>query len=193
MSGILRVFWMDLNTQLFREGPDPVSFAKETSIPKQLEFGRQQMTQSVSQDFLPSRNDSEEWLRTRSGEYCLIRLSAADTNGVYSLVEIVSSPGDGTPLHVHENEDEHIIVLEGTARIAYGDKVFDAEAGKAVTLLRKIPHAWGNRSNSQLRIAVVTFPGGVEEILRLIARSDEADLLVLVERFGVRPVGPAFF
>jgi len=72
-------------------------------------------------------------------------VSAADTNGVYSLVEIVSSPGDGTPLHVHDNEDEHIIVLEGTARIAYGDEVFDAEAGKAVTLLRKIPHAWGNR------------------------------------------------
>jgi len=115
------------------------------------------------------------------------------TQGLYSLVEIVSSPGDGTPLHVHENEDEHIIVLEGTARIAYGDKVFDADAGKVVTLLRKIPHAWGNRSNSQLRIAAVTFPGGIEEILRLIARSDEADLPALAERFGVRPVGPAPF
>jgi quercetin dioxygenase-like cupin family protein len=151
------------------------------------------MMQSVSQDSLPSRNDGEEWLETRSGERCLIRLSAADTNGVYSLVEIVSSPGDGTPLHVHENEDEHIIVLEGTARIAYGDKIFDAEAGKVVTLLRKIPHAWGNRSNSQLRIAVVAFPGGVEEILRLIARSDEADLPALAERFGVRRVAPAPF
>jgi hypothetical protein len=38
MSGILRVFWMDLNTQLFPAGPGPVSFAKETSIPKQLEL-----------------------------------------------------------------------------------------------------------------------------------------------------------
>jgi mannose-6-phosphate isomerase-like protein (cupin superfamily) len=154
---------------------------------------KQQMTQLVSQDLLPSRNDGEEWLRTRSGERCLIRLSAADTNGVYSLVEIVSSPGDGTPLHVHENEDEHIIVLEGTARIAYGDKIFDAEAGKVVTLLRKIPHAWGNRSNSQLRIAVVAFPGVVEEILGLIARSDEAGLPALAERFGVRRIGPAPF
>jgi mannose-6-phosphate isomerase-like protein (cupin superfamily) len=154
---------------------------------------KQQMTQLVSQDLLPSRNDGEEWLRTRSDERCLIRLSAADTNGVYSLVEIVSSPGDGTPLHVHENEDEHIIVLEGTARIAYGDKIFDAEAGKVVTLLRKIPHAWGNRSNSQLRIAVVAFPGGVEEILGLIARSDEAGLPALAERFGVRRIGPAPF
>jgi quercetin dioxygenase-like cupin family protein len=151
------------------------------------------MTQSVSQDPLPNRNDGEGWLRTRSGEHCLIRVSAADTNGVYSLVEVVSSPGDGTPLHVHENEDEHIIVLEGTARIAYGDEVFDAGAGKAVTLLRKIPHAWGNRSNSQLRIAVVTFPGGIEEILRLIARNDEADLPALAESFGVRRIGPAPF
>jgi quercetin dioxygenase-like cupin family protein len=151
------------------------------------------MTQSVSQDPLPSRNDGEGWLRTRSGEHCLIRLSAADTNGVYSLVEIVSSPGDGTPLHVHENEDEHIIVLEGTAGIAYGDEVFDAEGGKVVTLLRKIPQAWGNRSNSQLRIAVVAFPGDVEEILRLIARNDEADLPALAESFGVRLVGPAPF
>jgi quercetin dioxygenase-like cupin family protein len=151
------------------------------------------MTQSVSQGSLSGRNDGGEWLETRSGEHCLIRLSAADTNDVYSLVEFVSSPGDGTSLHVHENEDEHIIVLEGTARIAYGDKVFDAEAGKVVTLLRKIPHAWGNRSNSQLRIAVVTFPGGIEEILRLIARSHEADLPALAERFGVRLVGAAPF
>jgi quercetin dioxygenase-like cupin family protein len=153
------------------------------------------MIQSVYQGSLPGRNHGEEWLETRPGEHCLIRVPAADTNGVYSLVEIVSSPGDGTPLHVHENEDEdeHIIVLEGTVRIAYGDKIFDAEAGKVVTLLRKIPHAWGNRSNSQLRIAVVAFPGGVEEILRLIARSDEADLPALAERFGVRRVAPAPF
>jgi quercetin dioxygenase-like cupin family protein len=151
------------------------------------------MIQSVYQGSLPGRNHGEEWLETRPGEHCLIRVPATDTKGLYSLVEIVSSPGDGTPLHVHENEDEHIIVLEGTARIAYGDKVFDADAGKVVTLLRKIPHAWGNRSNSQLRIAAVTFPGGIEEILRLIARSDEADLPALAERFGVRPVGPAPF
>src|ERR1700754_2454957 len=96
-----------------------------------------------------------EWLATRPGERCAIRVDAAETNRVYSFVEIISVPGDGTPMHVHQHEDEHIIVLEGTARIACGDQVFDAEAGKVVTLPRKIPHAWGNRSDSPLRIAVV--------------------------------------
>jgi quercetin dioxygenase-like cupin family protein len=137
--------------------------------------------------------EASEWLETRPGERCLIRVPAADTNGVYSFVEIISSPGDGTPMHVHQNEDEHIVVLEGTACIAYGDKVFDAGTGKVVTLLRKIPHAWGNRSNSPLRIAVVAFPGGCEEVLRTIARGGAADLPALAERFGISLVGPVPF
>jgi uncharacterized cupin superfamily protein len=80
---------------------------------------------------------------------------AADTNRVYSFVEIASDPGDGTPLHVHENEDEYLFVLEGTARCMLGDKIFDAEAGTMVELPKRISHAWGNRSTSILRMAFV--------------------------------------
>jgi mannose-6-phosphate isomerase-like protein (cupin superfamily) len=142
----------------------------------------------------PGKNDrAVEWLETRPGEHCLIRVGAAETNGVYSFVEIISDPGDGTPMHLHQNEDEHIVVLEGIARIAVGDVVFDAGAGKMVTLPRKIPHAWGNRSNSRLRIAVVAFPGGCEEALRAIARGGEVDLPALAAKIGVSVVGPTPF
>ena len=134
-----------------------------------------------------------KWLETRPGEHCLIRISAKDTHGLYSLVEIVSDPGDGTPMHVHEREDEQIVVLEGTARIAYGDKVFDAHAGDVVTLRKGIPHAWGNRSSAQLRIAVLAAPGGVEEILDLIAKSSPADIPALAKRFHVRNIGKTPF
>jgi quercetin dioxygenase-like cupin family protein len=134
-----------------------------------------------------------EWLETRPGEHCLIRVSAKDTRGLYSLVEILSDPGDGTPMHIHEREDEHIAVLEGTARIAYGDKVFDSQAGDVVTLRKGIPHAWGNRSSSPLRIAVFASPGGIEAILELIANAKRADVPALAERFHVRNVGPAPF
>jgi len=82
-----------------------------------------------------------EWFETRPGEHCLIRVSAKDTHGLYSLVEIVSDSGDGAPMHIHEREDEHIAVLDGAARIAYGDKVFDSQAGDVVTLRKGIPHA----------------------------------------------------
>jgi uncharacterized cupin superfamily protein len=47
-------------------------------------------------------------------------VSAEDTNGLYSLVEIVSSAGDAAPMHVHQIENEHVFVIEGTARIPGG-------------------------------------------------------------------------
>jgi mannose-6-phosphate isomerase-like protein (cupin superfamily) len=140
----------------------------------------------------PSVNhDGEsEWLQTRPGERCRIRISAADTNGAYSAVEIVSDAHDGTPVHIHQNEDEHFIILEGTARIARGDKTFDAAAGTAVTLSKGVPHAWCNLSGSPLRMAVIASPGGIEEILPLIAKGGDVDIKALSEKFGVRNVGP---
>ena len=134
-----------------------------------------------------------EWLETRPGEHCLIRVSAKDTHGLYSLVEIVSDPGDGTPMHIHEREDEHVAVLEGTARIAYGDKVFDSQAGDVFILRKGIPHAWGNRSSTPLRVAFLVFPGGCEETLELIAKSSPADIPAIAERFHIRVIGPTPF
>jgi mannose-6-phosphate isomerase-like protein (cupin superfamily) len=134
--------------------------------------------------------DKSRWLQTRPGERCRIRISAADTNGAYSVVEIVSDPRDGTPKHIHQNEDEHFIILEGTARIVSGDKTFDAAAGTAVTLSKGVPHAWCNLSGSPLRMAVIVSPGGIEDILPLIAKGGDVDIKALSEKFGVRNVGP---
>ena len=151
------------------------------------------MSQSATSNSLPDRNRPTEWLQTRPGERCLIRVPAADTNGAYSFVEIVSEPGDGTPLHVHQNEDEYLLVLEGTARFALGDKVFDTKAGTLVTLPRNIPHAWGNRSDLRLRIAAVCYPGGLEEALRIIASGSLVDVPALAASFGVIALGPTPF
>ena len=142
---------------------------------------------------LPPPNEGEGWLVTRPGEHCLIRVSSEDTKGRYSLVEIVSAPGDGTPMHLHQNEDEYLIVLEGVARFACGDRIFDAEAGTLVTLPRNVPHAWGNRSDTLLRIAGITFPGGVEQVLVAIARDKDADIAALAHSAGVVLVGPTPF
>ena len=144
----------------------------------------------LNEPYAPTKT---EWLKTRPGEHCLIRVSAKDTHGLYSLVEVVSDPGDGTPMHIHEREDEHIAVLEGTARVAYGDKVFDIHAGDVATLRKGIPHAWGNRSSAPLRMAVLASPGGVEELLGLIAKANRADIPALAERFHVRNIGPTPF
>jgi quercetin dioxygenase-like cupin family protein len=134
--------------------------------------------------------DQRKWLRTRPGERCFIRVAAADTDGAYSVVEIVSLPGDSTPMHAHQNEDEHLFVLEGTARVARGNETFDTAAGTAVALPRNIPHAWGNATNSVLRMIVMAWPGGVEAILPMMAGGGDIDMKALGEKFGVARVGP---
>jgi hypothetical protein len=61
-------------------------------------------------------------------------MTAAKTNGANSVVEIPSHPGDSTPMRVHQNDDEHLFVLVGTARVARGNETLDAPAGTAFTL-----------------------------------------------------------
>jgi len=132
-----------------------------------------------------------EWLHARPGERFSIRIPASATNGCYSVTEVLSSPGDSTPVHLHENEDEHILVAEGRARVLYGDKTFDVTAGTVVSLARGIPHAWGNLTDTPLRLVITSTPGGVEEVLRLIATSgDLLDLAALADKYAVRLIGP---
>jgi mannose-6-phosphate isomerase-like protein (cupin superfamily) len=129
-----------------------------------------------------------EWRESQPGEWFRVCTSAAQTNGAYSVVEIVAERGHGTPIHVHENEDEHFVVVEGTAHMVRGDEAFEATAGAAISLRKGIPHAWGNRSDTPLRLVVTNVPGGIEEALRLLANG--VDVGAVAEQFAVRAVGP---
>lgn len=146
--------------------------------------------QSINPNQTPITESDGKWLQTRPKERCRIRVSAEETNGAYSVVEIIAEAGDSTPIHVHENEDEHFLVLEGAARIAYGDETFDAAAGETISLRRGVPHAWGNASASPLRMVVIASPGGCEEALRIIAKGGDIDFAALLKRFKIRNIGP---
>jgi mannose-6-phosphate isomerase-like protein (cupin superfamily) len=141
---------------------------------------------SDTQTINPERNG--EWFESRPGERFRICTSAAQTNGAYSVVEIVAEHGYGTPVHIHQNEDEHFVVVEGTASMVNGDQAFEATAGAAISLRKGIPHAWCNRSDSPLRLVITNVPGGIEEALRLSANG--VDVRAVAEQFAVRVVGP---
>jgi len=132
-----------------------------------------------------------EWLNSRPGERICIRVSSSQTAGVYSVTEIVSSPGDGTRMHIHHNEDEHFFILEGTVHFFYDEKEFDAAAGTFLSLSRGIAHAWINHTEAPIRMLVLFTPGGCEEALREIAQgADGAGNSVISERYGISVVGP---
>jgi uncharacterized cupin superfamily protein len=58
--------------------------------------------------------DNGEWLETTPGERFTIRTSAKETKGIYTKLEVVADPRNGVPIHIHKNEDEHFLALEGT-------------------------------------------------------------------------------
>jgi mannose-6-phosphate isomerase-like protein (cupin superfamily) len=81
-----------------------------------------------------NHQDNSGWLETTPGERFKIRTSAKETKGIYTMLEVVADPRNGVPIHIHKNEDEHFLVLEGTLHIVIGDVTLDVRAGTAVTV-----------------------------------------------------------
>ncbi|HVJ51098.1 MAG TPA: hypothetical protein VM689_01460 [Aliidongia sp.] len=82
-----------------------------------------------------------EWLEVRQGERFAIRTSATATNGAYLTLEVAADSGNGVPVHIHENEEEHFIIVEGMARILNGDRMLDLPVGSAATIGKGVRHA----------------------------------------------------
>jgi mannose-6-phosphate isomerase-like protein (cupin superfamily) len=150
-----------------------------------------------NKSFKESSNGHErenEWSEVIRGERYIIRTSSAETNGVYSMLEVVASPRNGVPLHVHDNADEHFIILEGKAFIANGDRRAEVAAGSSISISRGVSHAWCNPSeDAPLRMLVIFSPGGLEELFRKHARTEPAETAALANKFGTRITGPALF
>jgi mannose-6-phosphate isomerase-like protein (cupin superfamily) len=132
-----------------------------------------------------------QWLQITPGERFRIHISVEETEGAFAMLELVADPQNGAPMHVHKNEDEHFVLLEGTLHIANGDKTFDAPAGTAVTLRKGVPHVWCNLSESPLQMWIVFSRGHIERLFREVAARENDDIAAILDKFGCLIVGPA--
>ena len=142
-----------------------------------------------------SGHDREDkWSEVTRGERYIIRTTSEEANGVYSMLEVVADPWNGVPMHVHDNEEEHFIILEGKALVANGDSRAEVDAGSSITIGRGVPHAWCNPSEeARLRMLVLFTPGGLEELFRSNAGAEPAAMVALADKLGTRITGPALF
>ena len=149
-------------------------------------------TSKIPTEALPNGHQGNgEWLQITPGERFKIRTSVEETEGAFAMLELVADPRNGAPMHIHMNEDEHFIVLEGTLYIANGDKTLDAPAGTAVTVRKGVPHAWCNLSETPLRMLLVFSPGHIERLFREVAARENDDIAAILDKFGCLIVGPA--
>jgi quercetin dioxygenase-like cupin family protein len=102
----------------------------------------------------------------------VIKVTAADTAGQMTIIEMTEPPGTETPLHVHHREDEAFWLIEGDVTFEVGDMRIEAHAGDYVFGPRGIPHRY-IVGDVGCRMLFITTPGGFEELV--IAMSEPAE------------------
>ena len=105
------------------------------------------------------------------GQLVTFKARAADTNGVYSLFEAHTAPGQGTGLYRQQYEDETYWVLEGLYTFVLGSQQFTLAAGSYIYVPRRTLHAYTNSGSDQARMLVLATPGGIRE--RFFAEAGE--------------------
>ncbi len=102
-----------------------------------------------------------------------VKADAARTGGAYTLLEFSAPQGFGPPRHVHQEEDEAFLVLEGGLLVACGDEEWEAGAGSFVYLPRQVPHAFVVTSAKPVVALQLTTPGGFEQYVAEIGAPAE--------------------
>ena len=94
-----------------------------------------------------------------------ITVTADDTDGQLSIVEVTEPAGTEAPLHVHHREDEGFYILEGEVTLYVGDETIEASAGDFAWGPRDIPHRYTVGPNG-VRMLFICTPGGFEGLVR---------------------------
>ena len=109
----------------------------------------------------PTARANQYWF---FGMLAEVKASAADTGGMYTLLEITAPAGLQTPLHVHYREDEGFYVLDGSVTIEVGDETVELGAGQHAFGPRNVPHRFTVGPDGAHMMWVLT-PGGFDEFV----------------------------
>jgi quercetin dioxygenase-like cupin family protein len=102
-----------------------------------------------------------------------VRVSGAATGGRWSVVEMHLREGHAPPMHVHEEADETIHVLDGAVSAHTAAGSHSVTSGNSVVLPRGEQHSLV--ADEQSVVLVSTAPAGFDEFVRAVGEPTEAD------------------
>ena len=98
------------------------------------------------------------------GDIASIMLSGKQTGGTLAVVASTQAPDSGPPLHIHWNEDELFLLVEGHYSFFAEGRWVEVGAGGAVYLPKGIAHRYRNIGTTTGRHWVITTPSGWGDI-----------------------------
>ncbi len=96
-----------------------------------------------------------------------VKVSKEDSEGLYTLIEMIHPPNTGPALHIHPNAPEAYYVLEGEYAIRSGDKIFNAKQGDFVFIPKNVSHSYKTGSNGG-KVLVIS-PAGLENYFKQVS------------------------
>jgi quercetin dioxygenase-like cupin family protein len=111
------------------------------------------------------------------GETVILKATSADTDGAYTLIEVIDEPQAGPPLHLHRREDEAFYILEGTFTFQIGDRTMTATAGWFMTAPKGVPHSYKNIGTTPARMLTLFVPAGIENFFEDLSKLTAAGTL----------------
>jgi quercetin dioxygenase-like cupin family protein len=96
----------------------------------------------------------------------LVKVSARDTGGLYSMFEYEGLVKMGPDLHVHLKQDETFYVVEGEYLFQVGEERRILTAGDSIFLPRAIPHTWLQLSDKGKLMYMLQPAGKMEEFFK---------------------------
>jgi quercetin 2,3-dioxygenase len=124
----------------------------------------------------------------------LVKISAKDTSGQFSVFEYEGFAKMGPVLHVHLKQDETFYIVEGEYLFGVGDEKHLLKAGDTIFLPRNIAHTWLQLSEKGKLLYTLQPAGTMEEFFKgmdaLKGIPTPADLQKVHEAHGMKVVGP---
>ena len=119
------------------------------------------------------------------GDSLQVKLSGGQTQGSLAVVLYTVSPGGGPPPHVHFQEDELFLIIEGRLRFLTNDEWTESfGAGTVVYMPRGSVHSFQNVADTPGRFWIITKPSGFEQFFArcaaVFAHSGPPDIARLV-------------
>ncbi len=103
------------------------------------------------------------------GTKMVVKVSGDDSEGRYSLIEMVHPPNIGPALHVHPNVPEAYYVLEGGCIIQCVDKTYHSRIGDFVFIPKGAPHNY--QSGPTGGKVLVISSAGLEKYFKEVANT----------------------
>jgi len=133
----------------------------------------------------------------------IVKISGADTGGEYGLLEVTVRSGEGSPWHVHPDEDEWFYVLEGEFTVYVGERRLSLAPGSFAFGPKGVPHTFiaeTDGAKALIGFQPFHFEGFLREVGEpatervlpppLAAPPDMARLLPIAARNGMEILGP---